>query len=391
MPRAKLTKTFVDRIAPGATDLIYWDLDLPGFGVRVKPSGVRSYICQYRNRETGESRRMTLGKHGSLLTFYQAKQEARRVLGDAIGGGDLAKARQEKRNAPTVSQLTLEYIERHALPKKRPQSVVNDQLLIDKYILPRLGTKKVENIGRRDIMLLHASLKDRPYQANRLLALLSKMFSLSIGWGWRTDNPAKGVSRYVEHKRARWLSDGELARLLQVLSEHPNQRASNAIRMQLLTGARIGEVLRAEWHEIDFDRGVWIKPSHHTKQKRTEHVPLSGRVLALLQSMRKSADPAVPFLFPGDVPGNPLTDLKKFWRTVCRKAELENYRMHDNRHTHASHLVSSGLSLEIVGALLGHTTPTTTMRYAHLADGPLRAATEHFASKLDTLSPHQPE
>ena len=391
MPRAKLTKTFVDRISPGASDLIYWDLDLPGFGVRVKPSGVRSYVCQYRNRETGESRRMTLGKHGPFLTFHQAKQDARRVLGDAIGGGDLAKARQDKRVAPTVSQLAKEYMERHALPKKRPRSVRNDRLLIDKYIRPQLGTKKVESIGRRDIMLLHASLKDRPYQANRLLALLSKMFSLATNWGWRADNPARGVPRYVEHKRERWLSDDELVRLLRVLNEHPNRRASDAIRMQLLTGARIGEVLRAEWRDIDFDRAVWTKPSHHTKQKRTEHVPLSGQALALLQSMRNGADAEVPFLFPGDVPGKPITDLKKFWHSVRRQADLENYRMHDNRHTHASHLVSSGLSLEIVGRLLGHTTTTTTKRYAHLQDGPLRAAAESFGSKLVALAPHQPE
>ena len=115
------------------------------------------------------------------------------------------------------------------------------------------------------------------------------------------------------------------------------------------------------------------------------------RALALLQSMRRNADPDVPFLFPGEVPGKPLTELKKFWRSVQREANLDDYRLHDNRHTHASHLVSSGLSLEIVGRLLGHTTPTTTKRYAHLADAPLRAAAEHFASKLDALSRPSPK
>lgn len=391
MPRAELTKSLVDGIVPAEADLIYWDVTLPGFGVRVKPSGVRSYVCQYRNRETGESRRTTLGKHGPLLTLHQAKQEAFRVLGDAVGGGDLAKARQEKRKAPTVGQLAVEYMDRHAIPKKRPQSVRNDRSMIDKYVRPHLGTKKVENVSRRDITVLHVSLKDRPYQANRLLALLSKMFSLAVDWGWRTDNPAKGVPKYTEYRRERWLSDEELVRLLRVLNEHPNRRASNAVRMQLLTGARIGEVLRTEWREIDFDQGVWIKPSHHTKQKRTEYVPLNSQALALLQSMRRDADPEVPFLFPGDAPGKPLSELKKFWRSVRREAELEDYRLHDNRHTHASHLVSSGLSLEIVGRLLGHTSPTTTKRYAHLADGPLRAATERFASKLDSLGPLESE
>ena len=186
MAKAKLMKTCVDRIAPAAVDLICWDTRLPGFGVRLKPSGVRSYVCQYRNRETGRSRRMTLGKHGPLLTFYQAKQEAGRVLGDVIGGGDLATARQEKRKAPTLGQLAVEYMDRHAIPKKRPQSVRNDRVLIDKYVRPHLGTKKVESVSRRDIMVLHASLKDRPYQANRLPALLSKMFSLSVDCSWRS-------------------------------------------------------------------------------------------------------------------------------------------------------------------------------------------------------------
>ncbi len=357
-----------------------------GFGVRIKPSGVRSYICQYRNRETGQSRRMTLGQHGPLRTFHQARQNARRILGDAIGGGDIASARREKRAAPTVTQLAAEYLERHAIPKKRPQSVRNDRLLIDRYVRPALGGKKVEAVSRREITALHASLKDRPYQANRLLALLSKMFSLAVDWGWRTDNPAKGVERYVEHKRERWLSDDELTRLLEVLRDHPNQRAANAVRMQLLTGGRIGEVLRTEWDDIDFERGVWIKPSHHTKQKRTEHVPLSPQALELLAATREVADDSVPFVFPGDVPGKPLQEIKKFWRSVMRQAGIENYRMHDNRHTHASHLVSSGLSLEIVGRLLGHTTATTTKRYAHLADDPIRAAAGRFGAKIDGLS-----
>ena len=218
-----------------------------------------------------------------------------------------------------------------------------------------------------------------------MLALLAKMFSLAVEWQWRSDNPVKGLARYHEERRERWLSDSELAQLLSALSNHPNQRAANAVRFQLMTGARIGEVLAARWSDIVLERGVWIKPSHHTKQKRTEHLPLSAPALALLAEMRERAGSVERYLFPGNAPDKPLQGIKKFWRNVTEQAGLKDYRLHDNRHTHASHLVSSGLSLEIVGRLLGHTNPLTTKRYAHLVDDPLRAAAERFGSKMDAL------
>jgi integrase len=157
------------------------------------------------------------------------------------------------------------------------------------------------------------------------------------------------------------------------------------VRFQLLTGARIGEVLSSRWSDIDLTRGVWTKPSHHTKQNRTEHLPLSAPALALLVEMRERGGATQQYLFPGNSPGKTLQSIKKFWRKVTEQASLGDYRLHDNRHTHASHLVSSGLSLEIVGRLLGHTNPLTTKRYAHLSDHPLRAAAERFGSKMDAL------
>lgn len=261
--------------------------------------------------------------------------------------------------------------------------------MIKRIILPRLGGKKVAAVQPRDIHLLHVSMKKTPYQANRVLALLSKMLSLAAKWGWRSDNPVKGIERFQENRRERWLSDSELSRLLTVLAAHQNQRAANAVRFQLLTGARLGEVLKARWSDIDFERGVWTKPSHHTKQKQTEHIPLSELALALLADMQEKVNPTEAYLFPGNATGQPLQDIKKFWKVVTAQAKIADYRLHDNRHTHASHLVSSGLSLEIVGRLLGHTNPTTTKRYAHIADDPLRAATEVFGAKMDALRKEQ--
>jgi len=378
----RLSKTVVERIVPAGQDFVVWDETLPGFGVRVKPSGVRSYIVQYRNRSSGESKRLTIGRHGPLLTFDQAKKQARAMLADAMRGEDPAEARKVARKAPSVAHLAVDYLERHAVPKKRPKSVRDDRRMLDAVILPKLGAKKVSSVGRRDIEAIHVTMKERPYQANRVLSLSSKMFNLAVEWGWRPDNPVKGIERYQEHKRDRWLSDDELRQLCSVLDEHPNARTANAVRLQLLTGARLGEVLASRKDDFDLQRGVWTKPSHQTKQKRTEHVPLSAQATALIASIIETSDPESSFLFPGNKPGQPLRELKKFWSSVMRQTGITNYRRHDNRHTYASHLVSSGLSLEIIGQLLGHTITTTTKRYAHLADDPLRAATERFASKI---------
>jgi hypothetical protein len=175
--------------------------------------------------------------------------------------------------------------------------VRDDRAMLQNVILPWLGSEKVTAVGRREIEALHASLEDRP--ANRVLALLSKMFNLAIPWGWRTDNPVKGLRRYEEEKRHRWLQDDELQRLCSVLDKHPNQRAAN----------------------------VGIKPWHQTKQKRTEHLPLSAPAVALVASLIKGK-PASPYLFPGNVEGEPLRDVKKFWASMMRQADIRDYRRH---------------------------------------------------------------
>lgn len=380
MPSIRLTKTIVEKLQPKGLETIYWDEALPGFGVRVKASGSRSYLVQYRNRDNGRSCRMTIGPHGPLLSFQQARDRARGILADALRGADPAADRTNRRRSPYLSELCDAYLRDHAEEKKRPSSARADRSYIGRFILPALGRRKVSEISMNDIQKLHNGLAATPYQANRVLALLSKMFNLAVRWGWRPDNPAKGVEKFHEDKRTRWLSDEELFALTRALDDHSNQGAANAIRIQLLTGARIGEVLTATWSDFDLSRGVWTKPSHHTKQKRTEHLPLSTAAIDLLSRMRVTSTGEL--LFPGRAQGQPLRDLKRFWQQICAAAGLTDYRIHDNRHTHASHLVSSGLSLAIVGRLLGHTNPTTTQRYAHLADAPLREAAELMGRKL---------
>lgn len=374
----KLTKRFVDLAQPGPKDVFHWDEDMHGFGLRVKPSGVKSYIVQYR--QNGRSRRMTLGRHG-VLTAEEARKLAKKQLGSVAHGQDPAEERQTRRKAPTIKDLCDDYMERHALPNKRPVSVRDDRSMIEGIVLPKLGTKKAEDVTRRDIETLLHRMKDTPYRANRVRSLLSKMFSLSVAWGGRDDNPVLGIEKFQETKRDRWLSEDELQRLSAVLEQHPNRKSGTIIRLLILTGARKNEVFKATWNQFDLERGVWTKPAHTTKQKRTEHVPLSQAATQLLLDWKVQMADSGDYLFPGKAPEKPVHCIKTFWKEVCAEADLKDVRLHDLRHTFASHLVSNGISLPIVGKLLGHTQPQTTQRYAHLADAPLREAAEVLSQK----------
>ncbi len=381
----KLTKHIVESAKPDPErDVFVWDTQLPGFGLRVYPSGKRKYILQYRTK-SNRQRRLVIGPHGPL-TAEKARNTARDLLAQVHGGGDPAGDIKATREAPTVADLAADYLQRHAIPNKRPASVRDDRYMLDRVVLPRVGKVKVAEVSRRDVEVIHTGLRETPYHANRVLALLSKMFNLAVAWGWRGDNPARGIPRFHEDRRQRWLSTDELTRLWSILEQHPNRRAANAVKLMILTGARRSEVLNATWDQFDLDRGVWTKPSHHTKQKRTEHVPLSGPALALLSALRAEAEGDQMYLLPGNVPGNPLRGINRFWQRMCSEAGIEGVRLHDLRHTYASSLVSGGVSLHIVGRLLGHTQPQTTARYAHLDDDALRKATEGFGAMVEAAA-----
>ena len=248
--------------------------------------------------------------------------------------------------------------------------------MIAAIIAPKLGPLRVSAVSKQSVQKLHASLKATPYLANRVVALVSKMFSLAIDWHWTNSNPAQGILRFHEDRRERWLQAEELQRLVIALNEHKDQRLADAFRLLLLTGSRKSEVLTAEWSMFDLQQGVWTKPSSHTKEKQVEHLPLNTQAVELLTRMKEHSD-ATTFLFPGSN-GKPRTTLRVAWSQVCKAAALTNVRIHDLRHSYASYLVSQGISLHIVGKLLGHSQPQTTQRYAHVAHQSLRDASNLF-------------
>jgi len=305
---------------------------------------------------------------------------AKGLLGDVAKGPDPSQDMQTRKSKSSFANLAKEYLEVYAKTNKRPKSYREDEKMLERIIIKRWGDKRVEEITAQDIQHLHHELKDTPYMANRVRALLSKMFNIAVQWKWRMDNPVNGVQKYQEQKRNRWLNEEELERLWGALETHPNQSVAKAIWLLVLTGSRRNEVLSATWDQFDLEKGIWTKPAHTTKQNRMEYLPLSSQVITLLKSMKEKRKDK--HLFPSKIPGQPLQDIKKSWSTIQKRAGIENVRLHDLRHTHASHLVSSGLSLSIVGKLLGHTQASTTQRYAHLADAPLRQAAELFSMKV---------
>ncbi|MBP6951530.1 MAG: tyrosine-type recombinase/integrase [Alphaproteobacteria bacterium] len=381
----KFTKRFVEAIAPDSEKTLkFWDAELKGFGLIVLPSGRRTYCIEYRNVDRVK-KRLKIGVHGTITT-EEARDLAKKRLGQVAHGEDPTEQKKQLSNLATVEELANNYLERYGY-KKRPKSLQEDQKLLQNIILPALGRLKVIYITRRELEALHKHYQDTPYQANRALSLLSKMFNLAMSWGWRNDNPATNIQKYQEEKRDRWLDQEELDRLWEVLDRHSGHMTTYVFKFLILTGARKGEALGATWDQFDLEKGVWTKPSHLTKQKKKEHLPLSEKAVEVLQIVKKRTPKGSVYVFPGRIEGEPLKEIKTFWKTALKEAKLENIRIHDLRHTHASHLVSSGLSLSIVGKLLGHTQASTTQRYAHLADEPLRQAAELFGSKVGNKLP----
>lgn len=380
---AKLTKRFIDSMAPPLQgDLMVWDDDLTGFGLRVKASGAKSFCIQYRAQ--GRSRRATLGSYGRL-TPDEARKLARQMLADVAKGGDPAEVRVQSRKAPTVKDLAERYLAEHAKAKKKPSSIFSDGRLIERFILPALGSKKVEAINRADVARLHHRIgRETPIQANRTLALLSKMMTLAIRWGLKSDeiNPCRFVERFKENKRERYLSADELARLGAVLAKaeaegKESPSALNAIRLMLLTGARMGEALGLRWDYVDWERSCLRLPDSKTGPKT---IPLGTSALELLQS--RPRHPGNPHVFPGLHLGDHLKDLFGPWKRIRERAGLAGVRLHDLRHTWASMGAASGLSLPLIGAVLGHSEPSTTQRYSHLANDPLKQAADLVAGRV---------
>lgn len=344
----KISEDFVKRLKPPEQGQhIEWDDKIPGFGVRINSGGAIAFVLNYTLNK--KRRRFKIGRYPNW-SATAARERAQELAVAVDKGDDPQEQRHKSDSEPTFGELAEQYLE-HAETYKRPGSLRNDRGNI-KRLLPQLESIQVKAITHRQIEKIHSSLKATPYHANRVRSLLSVMFNLAIKRGWRTDNPVKGVPKFDEDKRERWLTVDEIGRLERALDAYSGQQAADAIRLLMLTGSRESEVLKADWKQFDVKRGIWTKPSHHTKQKKIEHVPLSAAALALLRRLKpKHAGP----LFPGAKNGDARVTIRKPWVQVCKAAGLSEaverkgkrrrivrykptLRIHDLRHNYATHL-----------------------------------------------------
>jgi integrase len=309
-------------------------------------------------------------------------------------GRDPISERHANRVAPTMADLATRYLE-HAGRHLRPRSLIECRTLIERNILPAIGTTKVSILVRADVVKLHADMSgSTPVRANRMLAVLRHMLNLAATeWNMRDGiNPASAIRRNPEQPRNRFLEPDELGRLMVAINEVNNQQSANVIKLALLTGARRGELFNATWDQFNLSTGVWTKPASVTKQKRLHVIPLNEpahgllvrmRGLACVENVKRVQDGLTPLthVFPGNInPTEAQTDVKRTWATVCKAAGITGLRFNDLRHSFASFLASSGHNLPLIGQLLGHSQASTTQRYAHLLMNPQRLATEQVGN-----------
>ena len=400
----RLTKRVVDGTTPKDRDFILWDSDLKGFGLKITPTGRRVYFLYYRTG-AGQQRRPSIGMHGEL-TVDQARQIAKQWLAEVALGGDVAADRMAARKAETVADLGRRFIAEYATAHKKPRSIATDRANLENHVLPLIGRLKVGEVTRADVERLHLAVRDGktarqlaakprgrriirggPGIANRVLALVSKMFSCAEGWGLCDGNPARGIRKLKEVRKDRFLDQAEVARLLATLdlvdrNGTESGFATGAVRLLLFTGMRSGEVTSLRWSALDRPTEC-LRLEDSKVGART--IPLSSHALAVFDRLTPG-DPD-DLVFPGSNLTSPVTVTRPWYRIRATAGIDRSANLHSLRHTFASWSVMGGLSLAQVGAVLGHKSTQTTLRYADHRLDAIRAYSQQVGDVFAAMSP----
>lgn len=383
----KITKRTVDALTgEGNKTRFMWDDALPGFGVKAMPTGAKRYVLKYRADGGGRAaaqRWLALGAHGAI-TPDQARALAQQALAAVARGEDPQAMKIARRKAMTMADVWLRFKNEH-LSQRKPQTRYEYENQWRKILAPKRDKIGVEQLSRSDIDRLHKSMKQTPYRANRVLALLSCLMFLAELWELRPagSNPCRHVERFKEEPRSRYLGADELQRLgeamrVMVAAGELTQSAANAVRLLLLTGARLNEILTAQWSWLNRSRCLLALPDSKSGAKP---VYLSDAALAVLDNQRMIAANNT-FIFPGRGVEGRMINLRKRWLRICDHADLQGVRLHDLRHTAASIAVGLGASLPVIGRLLGHSQAQTTQRYAHVDADPALSVANSIGNAL---------
>jgi integrase len=396
----KLTKRFVDALKAVAKDSLYRDAELKGFALRVKPSGARTWVVQYRNT-AGRTRKLALGKVG-VLTPEEARQEARDALAAASKGKDPSADRHVQRADMTISELIERYLDEGpaSKPAKKAASWVSEASNLRRHVVPLIGRRQLSSLTSDDIQKFQrdvthgktkanektrargrAIVRGGPAAATRATLVLSAMLQWATDRKFRSDNPGKGVKLNKPKKRERFLSAAELGRLGEAFSRAERQgfnpQSLAILRLLVLTGARRNEIASLQWEHVDFERRALRLPDSKTGAKT---VPLGAPALSVLSALPRHK--GTPWVFPAATGKGHHVGMPRIWRKLRTMARLKDVRMHDLRHGFASIAVADGSSLYLIGRVLGHTQAETTQRYAHLQLDPVRAVADRTSRKI---------
>ena len=410
MAGKRISKRVVDGLKIKDREYAIWDEQMPGFGVRVRPTGSKSFIVVYRagSGRGAPMRRLTVGRVGQI-TPEAARTRAQTLLGDVAHGKDPAADKRTERATPTVAELIDLFLAEHVEPKRKPKTAELYRDVLLRIVKPELGSTKADKVTRAAIAKLHRKLKATPFQANRVVAIIASMYEFAIKAGMLPEatNPAQKIEKFKEHRRERFLTTEELDRLGSAIREAettgipwlvddmapkakhlakvPNQftkidqHAAGALRLLLFTGCRLREILHLRWEHVDFERGLLFLPDSKTGRKT---IVLNAPSLETLANLPRIGGYVIAAESAGTANEKPRADLKRPWRTVSQRAGFDGVRLHDLRHTFASVGAGGGLGLPIIGKLLGHAQASTTQRYAHLDSDPLRRASDSIGGRI---------
>ena len=381
-PPEKISKRMVDALSADGKPGVYWDRNLPGFGVRLYPTGRKTYVVQ--SRGPAGSRRVTVGQHGEI-SAEKARKAAAAIIDRIKAGKNPTPEVAEPVVEPTVSDLAERYLRMHVAVQCKASTMSRNGQLLRNQILPALGEMPVGSVERKHVAALHYALRERPGTANPVLWVLSKMFSLAEDWGLRPAgrNPCRTVRRYKIHYRERFLNREEYRRIGRVLCEaeargKPWPPAVAAIRLLMLTGCRSKEISTLRWDDVDRSAGELRLRETKTGSRM---VPLTPTALAVLDGIDRV--PGNPWVFVGIKPGSHVCSLAKHWHGLRIRADLADVRLHDLRHSFASRALAIGESLSMIGKLLGHRKVETTARYAHLARDTEKVSAARVAGSIE--------
>ena len=384
----KLTKTLVEKAEAKASPYFLFDDRLSGFCVRITPGGKKTYYVQYMVDK--KIKRVAIGAHG-VFTTEMARNQATVLLGEIKAGADPQKEKSSRRKELFVKDLAERYMEEHVVPHCKPSTAKGYRRYLDKHIIPFFGDMKIRDVQRSDVAEFHHSLRHIPYEANHGLEIISKMFNLAEMWGLRDDNsnPRRHIKKYAMKARERFLSEEEVKRLSVVLDEiklYPDENlaAVYCIQLLLLTGCRLGEIQTLKWEYVDRKLQVLKLPDSKTGSK---YVYVGNTVMNLLDEihLHPVRPTENPYVIWGLKDGCHLDNIQKPWRRFRKLAGIEDVRIHDLRHSFASFAVSKGMSLAMIGRLLGHSQVQTTARYAHLMADPMTEAASTVTDVLGGL------